>query len=277
MTENNKILRLRVLLCFWNDEQKTSTVTKIAKTLGKEKYTITRILDGLEQEGLVDRSNPRKPCLTEAGIEKTGNYVKRIEIAMNHLIYEGVEPEYAISDSMYWAIYNSEQTMRVIEATEERYRIKNEMKDKSKFTGAALCRQMRDGAYQFPFLIYKEAAKDGNNISMLNEGFLHPCTLLIKDGEGMIMLQRTVLIKKMPHTNEEVSIKINRVSYYDGEELFDAEVRGNMVLIPAAVLQFVNVGQGVGRIFHGSVRLSFEGTRQRPDMEELAAIFTILI
>ena len=277
MAENNKILRLRVLLCFWNDEQKTNTVTKIAKTLGKEKYTITRILDTLEQEGLVDRSNNRKPKLTEAGIQETEKYVRRIEVASNHLIYEGVEPEYAVVDSMYWALYNSDQTMRVIEATEERYRIKNEMQDKSRFTGAALCRQMKDGSYQFPFLIYKEVAKDGNHISMLDEGFLHPCTLVVKDGEGIIMLQRTTITKKIPHSNKEVSMKINRISYYDEGELLDAEVRGNLFLFPASVLQFVNVGQGIGRIFHGSVRLSFEGTGQRSDVPELAAIFTILI
>lgn len=277
MAENNKILRLRVLLCFWNDEQKTNTVTKIAKTLGKEKYTITRILDMLEREGLIDRSNNRKPKLTETGIQETGKYVRRIEVASNHLMYEGVEPEYAVVDSMYWALYNSDQTMRVIEATEERYRIKNEMQDKSRFTGAALCSQMKDGSYQFPFLIYKEVAKDGNHISMLDGGFLHPCTLIVKDGEGTIMLQRTTITKKIPHSNKEVSMKINRISYYDGGELLDAEVRGNLFLFPASVLQFVNVGQGIGRIFHGSVRLSFEGTSQRSDMKELAAIFTILI
>ena len=47
----------------------------------------------------------------------------------------------------------------------------------------------RDGQYLLPFIIYRENVKNGNNISMSNEGFTHPCTLSVTDGRGMILLK----------------------------------------------------------------------------------------
>lgn len=44
-----EILRLRVLLCFLNLDEKDCTVTNIARILGEEKYTITRALDNSER------------------------------------------------------------------------------------------------------------------------------------------------------------------------------------------------------------------------------------
>ena len=79
MTESSDILRLRTLLCFWNDTSKTCSVSNIARILGVEKYMISRILISLEKEGLVDRSVPRKPMLTPAGVEEAKRYADRLE------------------------------------------------------------------------------------------------------------------------------------------------------------------------------------------------------
>ena len=57
MAESSEVLRLRVLLSFYNDEN--TTVTGLARSLGEEKYTISRLLSAMEEEGVVDRSNNR--------------------------------------------------------------------------------------------------------------------------------------------------------------------------------------------------------------------------
>ena len=61
MAESSEVLRLRVLLSFYNDEN--TTVTGLARSLGEEKYTISRLLSAMEEEGVVDRSNNRHPKL----------------------------------------------------------------------------------------------------------------------------------------------------------------------------------------------------------------------
>ncbi len=59
MAESSEMLRLRALLGFYNDDN--VTVTGLSRSLGEEKYTISRLLSSLEEEGLVDRSNNRHP------------------------------------------------------------------------------------------------------------------------------------------------------------------------------------------------------------------------
>ena len=54
------VLQLRVLLSFLKEDHETCTVTGISKTLGEEKYTVSRVVAALEKEGLIDRSDSRR-------------------------------------------------------------------------------------------------------------------------------------------------------------------------------------------------------------------------
>lgn len=58
----------------------------------------------LEKEGLLDRSNPRMPHLTDLGEKRAKYYAERMEITLNHLLYEGVDIENAKSDAFQWAL-----------------------------------------------------------------------------------------------------------------------------------------------------------------------------
>lgn len=43
----------------------------------------------LEKDELLDRSSPRHPKLTARGIAAAEKYAERMDIAVNHMIYEG--------------------------------------------------------------------------------------------------------------------------------------------------------------------------------------------
>ena len=49
MSESLDVLKLRVLLCFLNEEQKTCTVTGLAGVLGEGKQKVSRMLMALER------------------------------------------------------------------------------------------------------------------------------------------------------------------------------------------------------------------------------------
>ncbi len=157
-------------------------MTGIARTLGKEKYAVSRAVSSLEKDGLVQRENARSPQLTEAGRQAASRYSERFETALNHLLYEGVDLESAKQDAFVWTLYCTDSTMETVRATEERYRVKYELRGQKQFSGAALCKKLKDGCYSLPFLIFREHIKDGSNLSMANEGFEHPCSLYVKDG-----------------------------------------------------------------------------------------------
>lgn len=213
MPDSPDILRLRVLLCFLKRDE-TCTVMGISRTLKEAKQNISRAMIALEKDGLLDRSNPRCPTLTAPGYQKAKYYAERIEITLNHLLYEGVDVESARQDAFQWALYCSDKTMETIRATEQRYRVKYELRDQKQFSGIQLCKLLKDGVYQFPFLIYREHVKNGTNISMANEGFEHPCTLYVDDGEGWIQLRAQSISAKSAsngrlHRNGKIQVNFS--------------------------------------------------------------------
>lgn len=277
MSDSPDILRLRVLLCFLKSAPEHCTVTGISRTLKEEKYTISRVMVGLEKEGLIDRSDVRNPSLTEAGRTRAERYVERIEIATNHLLYEGVDVENARRDAAFWSLYCSDKLMEVVRSSEERYRIKHELRDQKTFSGATLCKRLKDGCYQFPFIIYREHVKNNNNISMANEGFEHPCTLYVNGGTGIIQLRSVPLSAKSASNGKTVHGKVDKMEYFDLGRFISAELHGNVISFPAEALSFVNMGTGVGQVLHGSVCLKMQCSCGIIHMPESKAIFTILI
>lgn len=127
MPESPNLLWLRVLLCFRSNDDKIQTVMGIAHTLNEKKYAISRILIAMEKDGLLDRSEERCPKLTKKGQAEAERYAERVRIALNHLLYEGVNIESAKQDALCWALYNSEDTDRVLRNSDEIYRVKYEL------------------------------------------------------------------------------------------------------------------------------------------------------
>lgn len=133
MPESLDVLKLRVLLCFLNEEQKTCTVTGLAGVLGEGKQKVSRMLMALEREGLLDRSDPRRPCLTEAGRARAAYYEERTNVVFNHLLYEGLDIDSALHDAYAWALMSSDEGMALIRSSEQRYRAKYELRRQSEF------------------------------------------------------------------------------------------------------------------------------------------------
>lgn len=277
MEENSKILRLRVLLCFLKSNAEDCTVTGISRTLGEEKYSVSRAVSSLEKDGYINRDDVRNPIITEKGYIAAQKYSERLEITLNHLLYEGVDIQSAKRDAFYWALYCTDSTMEAIRATEERYRVKYELRDRKQFGGSLLCKKLADGCYSFPFLIFREHIKNGSNLSMANEGFEHPCTLYVKDGVGTVRLRSVSLSAKSRLSGNLISGTVKNIRYFDSGRFVSAESNGGIFSFPADALQFVGVGSGVGQILHGSLCLQMECSAGPIHMPASEAIFTILI
>lgn len=277
MDDNVKILRLRVLLCFLRLKPSDCTVTAIARTLGEEKYSVSRAVASLEKDGYITREDVRSPQLTEKGTIVAKRYSERLEITLNHLLYEGVDMESAQQDAFVWALYCTDSTMDAVRSTEERYRVKYELREQKQFSGAALCKRLKDGCYNFPFLIFREHIKNGSNISMANEGFEHPCNLYVKKGVGTVQLRAVSLSAKSQLSGALMSGRVKTIRYFDSGRFVSAEQNGQIFSFPADVLQFINVGSNAGQILHGSVCLQMECSVGPIHMPESVAIFSMLI
>lgn len=276
MLETADMIRLRTLLCFLNEEEDCN-VTNIARTLGVEKYLISRVLVALEKDGLVDRSNPRMPVLTIQGKQKAEIYASRVKVTTNHLIYEGVNIKDAREDALVWALYGSDEALKVFYSSADIYQIKYEMRDQKNFSGETLCKKMEDGIYEVPFLFYREHIHENNNLSMANMGFHQPCILHIKDGKGTIQLHIKEVVKKSFVNGNVQSGHVRNFKYYQDGYYTSAEISGNILSFSASALNFINIGTGVGQILHGSVCVEMECTVGNVYMPRSKAIFTIML
>ena len=276
MKDTTDIVKLRVLLSFLKQDD-TCTVTGISRTLKINKQTVSRTIMTLEKEGLIDRSDQRHPMLTTRGYEVAQWYENRIHTSMNHLMYEGVNIDSAKNDAYHWALFNSENTMDIIRSSEKMYRVKYELRDQQRFSGSLLCKLLDHGEYMQPFIIYREHVKDGSNISMANEGFEHPCTLSVKEGEGTIQLKAIDIIHRSGATNSMMRGKIKSLQYFDAGRYIGADRNGDVFTIPASALNFINIGEGMSQVLHGSVCCKMQCNVGILHMPESTAIFTILI
>lgn len=277
MNDTLDITKLRILQCLLNSNPEDCTVTVIAHTLKVEKYVISRLVTGLEKEGIVHRTEKRKILLTEYGRTEAIRYSRRIESTINHLIYEGVDIDSAKNDALHWALYNSESTMKVIYSSSELYRVKYAMRSQKNFNGSVLCKNLPDGIYQFPFIIYREHVHEGNILSMANQGFMNPCSLCIENGAGTIQLCAIDMSGKSTKNGAMVWGRVRNLQYFEYGQFYKAEVNGNILSFPASCLNFVSVGTDVSQILHGSVLMRMECSCGIPHMPESQAIFTLLI
>lgn len=277
MPESLEILKMRVLICFLNENARICTVTGLATMFGEGKQKMHRIFATLEKEGLLNRSNPRSPVLTELGREKAHYYENRINIVLNHLLYEGLDMDNAEHDAYAWALFSSDKGMEIIKSSEQRYRAKYELRKREQFDGTELCKHLHDGKYRLPFLIYKEHMTDGNNLSMSNSGFEHPCILTVTNGEGTIQLRPKEIWARSQMTGQEMIGRVRMLMYWDGMTFKNAETVNGMLTFPASTLSFLNIGSGMEQILHGSVCLKMQCSVGTNHMPEATAIFAAML
>ena len=277
MPESLEILKMRVLICFLNENARICTVTGLATMFGEGKQKMHRIFTTLEKEGLLNRSNPRSPVLTELGREKAHYYENRINIVLNHLLYEGLDMDNAEHDAYAWALFSSDKGMEIIKSSEQRYRAKYELRKREQFDGTELCKHLHDGEYRLPFLIYKEHMTDGNNLSMSNSGFEHPCILTVTNGEGTIQLRPKEIWARSQMTGQEMIGRVRMLMYWDGMTFKNAETVNGMLTFPASTLSFLNIGSGMEQILHGSVCLKMQCSVGTNHMPEATAIFAAML
>ncbi len=94
MAANNEELRLRIFMCFLNFTEKNRKITKMAQALGVEKYEMSR--------------------------QVAERLARRMELAQNHLIYEGVPRDEARHAAMMLTLYCGDKTFEISSSSRKR-------------------------------------------------------------------------------------------------------------------------------------------------------------
>lgn len=252
-------LKLRILICFLELKEQDCNVTNLARLLGEEKYTISRIMGALEKSGYLDRTNRRRPFLTKAGEMEAKRYKERLDTTLEYLLYEGVSQADARKDAAFMALHCSEGTLKRIKEKKNYGRAKAMFGDGVAFDGAKMCKCWENGVYHLQFMLYTDAGR--GHVSTWNREFDHPGLLEIKNGTGMVQL-RISLAKRYA-----------QFWYWDGEVYRSFERNGLILSFPAKFLEFVSVGKEQGRMLHGETKIKLEEQGETQILHLMVFIF----
>lgn len=244
------VLKVKVLICFHNEKEQWN-VTNLAITLGVEKYAVSRILSTLEKEGLLDKSDRRKPILTRKGKAKANEYSQKVEMIINHLLEKGISQEVAREDAATIVAYCKEETLEALKKEEVAKRVKFSFREGMEFDGDYLSGKYPDGNYPIPFTIFQRELELEREISVWNEEFVDPCVLNIQNKNGKVFLQ-------MLDEHRQYQFK-----YWDGKEWKEMERQGRLLSFKANCVRFKSMADDKGRILFGKIWIQIHHENER--------------
>lgn len=278
MPETLTPFQIQLLLYYLEAEPKKRTVTDSARILGTTKWAVTRALDALEKQDVVERQENRKTVLTASGKKLAEKCRGQMKILEQYMQYQDIPPV-QIKENALRALSAgfSDEFMARLAEQEGRMRLKEIFAGRRDFHGGDICNYLKDGSYYFPFIIYREQIKSHNNLSMANRGFENPCELIVKDHEGLVYLAVKTVSAESMSSGKKMEGRVNKMQYlYDGE-FRDGGIDGRYVYFPVTALNFIAMGKGRDTLLHGSVCLKMQCSVGDMHMPESTAIFTMFI
>lgn len=273
-------MQLQVLNALYNEPKDERSYTKIAEKLRVERSTISKTAIQLEKLGLIDRSNVRTPVVTDEGEKAIYGLNDRIEVAKDHMRYEGVICEDdIIHDSVVLATECSQSLHNSMEKVNQHYKAKSFFSgDGTTFTGKELSENIGDGYFVFPYIFFRETAMDYDNYSMANYAFSRNCELMVSKGKGTVILRSIVVTHRSGRTGRAMSGRVDKFKYYTPMGFIEAKRREDMILIPMDYFKFRNMGEDVvSRVVLGTLCVKCTCVCDEGDMPESEAYMTILI
>ena len=196
--------KLAYLLFLYKQKETNCTVTRLAEEFGVSKSTFSRVLNIFYHENLIIQKG--KGILSTKGEKLAKNYFK--DIAEIKLWLKNISN---LSDE---EAYQEALTLVLVLSNKTRYNLISDLYKKKLFekidkiksiSGDMLTVNLEDGKYQFAFTIYKLNKLE---ISMANDGFVHPGILEINNGKVSNIVM-----------NDDKSINVAQVNYNSGSYL----------------------------------------------------------
>ncbi len=278
MAEKPNELQFRLLLYYIGADIKRRTVSDAARALHKPKSTVVYALAGMQRMGLVQPADQRKTILTSAGIKVAQEYREKLEFLEKHMIFRDVSPEKAKADAIAFLTADfSDDYVNAVREEAERNFLKGFFSGRDNFNGLELCGKMKKGVHKLPFVLYRENARSGNNISMGNRGFENPASLIVNGEDSKVYLTLKTLSGHSAMDGRLMEGRINKLLYRVGNKFNDAETDGRHVYIPATALSCVALGSGNNMLLQCSTYLKLQCSVGMIHMPESKAILTLFI
>ena len=140
MPETLTPFQIQLLLYYLEAEPKKRTVTDSARILGTTKWAVTRALNALEKQDVVERQENRKTVLTASGKKLAEKCRGQMKILEQYMQYQDIPPV-QIKENALWALSAgfSDEFMARLAEQEGRMRLKEIFAGHRDFHGGDIC------------------------------------------------------------------------------------------------------------------------------------------
>ena len=263
--------KLAYLLFLYKQKETNCTVTRLAEEFGVSKSTFSRVLNIFYHENLIIQKG--KGILSTKGEKLAKNYFK--DIAEIKLWLKNISN---LSDE---EAYQEALTLVLVLSNKTRYNLISDLYKKKLFekidkiksiSGDMLTVNLEDGKYQFAFTIYKLNKLE---ISMANDGFVHPGILEINNGKGNLILFPKVIEHESLLGNIILKGQVESLKYMLDQEFISSQNIKNSYIIPIDRLKFHYCKEE--RILQTSIKIKVRANVGIIHMPESCAVLNIIL
>ena len=263
--------KLAYLLFLYKQKETNCTVTRLAEEFGVSKTTFSRVLNIFYHENLIIQKG--KGILSTKGEKLAKNYFK--DIAEIKLWLKNISN---LSDE---EAYQEALTLVLVLSNKTRYNLMSDLYKKKLFekidkiksiSGDMLTVNLEDGKYQFAFTIYKLNKLE---ISMANDGFVHPGILEINNGKGNLILFPKEIEHESLLGNIILKGQVESLKYMLDQEFISSQNIKNSYIIPIDRLKFHYCKEE--RILQTSIKIKVRANVGIIHMPESCAVLNIIL
>lgn len=276
MQRSSDKVKLRALLCLQNFLDRGISVSEMARCLGEENYTISRVFMVLEKEGILVSGKNRRRVVTELGKKHINRYNQKVEALINQMVQAGISVEEAKDNALFIAGNCSDRVIDVVEKVQKKYKAKAYFKGRDSFYGNELARVIGNGSFPAPFYLYPVDNEGLLCLDQVNLLFEHPCNIIVNKGVGNINI-RISEGNSDPELEElRYCLKNSRAKIFNHGYFNVIEQNASVICIPMEAINFQSFGEGFRQSIHGTTICTLLKSSEGKETE-VKYTFTIII
>lgn len=264
---------LKYMMALAEIKEGRPSATKVAKEFGVNRSTVCRALADYVEQGYLT-SNFQ---FTQKGMHYIEICLERKDSILNALTNKGMTYEKAKNSATTILCYCDTDTVDMLARSIDKFydsRKKRLQKEKKKsFSGNKVNEYLRVGNYTASFLFLKIDKNMHEQVSMANEGFRHPGTMVIST-DGSYLLLRLILVERQSRfANKFLRGRLDGMKYEKDGVIHQVRIEDNCAYIPLEAFHFLYVRED--NILQGKAELIMSCSVGALNMPESKAILTI--
>jgi Mn-dependent DtxR family transcriptional regulator len=255
-------------------EKENQSISGIADKFNVNRSSVSRSLATLIDQGLLTDNYE----LTSVGKHYLAEYKYKHDVITGWLMKNGIDEEDARQDTYKILEVCSDKTIRMLGQGGEFCKACNYFRKKGHkliIEGNELQQYINRGEYQVPFIFHKDKKRSPDQISMANDAFYHPATLVITKNSGYLALRTKQMEQKSLIDKLSLAGKVDKIKYEYQNQIREAEISETMVKLPIEAMKFLYIKED--DILQGYVNLTMTCSVGIIHMPESTAILTIYL